>query len=132
MTNDDIRTIKRLRENGVAFSEIAKRLSLNENTIKSYCYRNAIKPLENLPKPKEACEMCLTPIVQKEKRKKKRFCSDQCRSTWWNEQRKNKTVKRGKEKVCANCDATFHSYKDRKYCSHPCYIKQRFGRDNNE
>jgi hypothetical protein len=57
------------------------------------------------------------------------FCSDECRLTWWNQ---NKYREGGKPRTfkCLNCGKEFQAFvvKERKYCSHACYIEARFGR----
>ena len=77
------------------------------------------------------CQNCSAVLKQPEHGKKKRFCSDKCRLEWWS---KNYELHNfGSEKVysfiCRGCGKKFTSYsnKSRKYCSHECYIKHRFG-----
>ena len=82
-----------------------------------------------------ACENCGREIQQIAKRKKKRFCCDKCRNEWWNshlDQVKRKAVY---DFRCPCCGKEFHIYGDkrRKYCSHECYIADRFkGGDGDE
>lgn len=62
-------------------------------------------------------------------RKEKRFCSDKCRNKWWNTHLDKVNRRANYDFVCAYCKKPFISYgnKNRKYCSHECYIADRFG-----
>ena len=55
---------------------------------------------------------------------------EKCRLAWWNEHRDSMNRKAVYRLTCAYCGEVFDSYgnKSRKYCSHACYIKDRFGR----
>ena len=89
MTNEEKRKIDTLRNEGCGCTAIAAALGLSLNSVKSYCRRT--KP--QAPKPvtieiKEGCcEYCGAELVHIEGKKKKRFCSDKCRMTWWNHHR---------------------------------------------
>lgn len=118
--------IKRLREKGLGYSKIAKRLSLSLNTVKSYCQRNNLGGVmadQNAIK-KLSCDQCGTSVLQVAGRKRKRFCSDACRNSWWTEHRKDGG---GTLHICPGCKKEFKGRKGRKYCSHACYIEDRFG-----
>ena len=62
-----------------------------------------------------------------------KFCSDECRRHWWSahqdELKKKPTALY--EKECAYCHKPFVAYgnKNRKYCSHECYVRDRFFRE---
>lgn len=122
-----------LREKGLSYSEIAKRINVSINTVKSFCRRNNLKESKK-EKSKARCEYCNAEIHQNPLRKKKRFCSDKCRSLRWNENKNLINKKAFYECVCLNCGKSFSSYgnKNRKYCCHACYIKDRFGGTNYE
>ena len=61
--------------------------------------------------------------------KRKMFCSDACRVAWWNCHKDLVTRKAVYMIPCAGCGKVFKSYgnRNRKYCSHGCYINARFG-----
>ena len=61
---------------------IAAVLDLSVNTVKSHIRRHPERP-NTL-----ACEYCGKPVLQNEGRKAKRFCSDKCRITYWNNKRR--------------------------------------------
>jgi hypothetical protein len=61
--------------------------------------------------------------------RRKKFCSDECRVKWWNAHQNQVSRKAVYEFTCAYCGKSFTVYGNnhRKYCSHDCYIKDRFG-----
>jgi len=63
------------------------------------------------------------PIDQPAGCKGKKFCSDACRIRWWN----HHTNLMKANAVCTHCGKSFHGRAGRKYCSHACYIAERFG-----
>lgn len=125
--------IIKMRSGGHSYKTISDRLEISINTVKSFCRRNQVVAGErkedfsfSSSKPKKSsCEMCGANVGQISGRKKKRFCSDDCRFAWWSEKRKKQEV--GLKKLCAFCRAEFLGSNERKYCSHGCYIKDRFG-----
>ena len=80
------------------------------------------------------CPNCGEEIRQIAKRKKKRFCCDKCRNEWWNSHLELIKRKAYYEHTCQGCGKTFTSYGDRnrKYCCHECYVKDRFGSEQVE
>ena len=120
MTSEQKETIKTLRLQGQSISVIAATLNLPPNTVKSFLQREQ--------KKKEFCKHCRKPLIHLKGRKRKTFCGDECRYDWWKSHRyliKHNTVYHA---VCAYCGKEFESSgKGRKYCSHPCYIAERFG-----
>ena len=141
MTDNQKTQIIRLRAAGNGYGKIAQTLGISLNTVKSFCRRNDIKAnlaVESavmLTGETTTCENCGMKIQQIAKQKKKRFCCDKCRNKWWNshlDQVKRKAVY---DFRCLYCGKEFHIYGDRrrKYCSHECYIADRFrGGDGNE
>lgn len=126
MTDKQKSEIDRMHKDGIGYKKIAIALALSENTVKSYCRR-----LNNIP-VKEHGERCLTcgkPLVQMPGFKKKKFCSDKCRMEWWNAHLDIVQRKAVYSFVCPNCGKEFTVYgnANRKYCSHECYIEDRFG-----
>ena len=134
MTNEQKERITALRYQGYGYSKIAGALSVSVNTVKSYCRRNGLDSdtLGN----SAACKQCGKPITIKEKYKLRQFCSDKCRALCWNSHQHKSREKTIYQFICEKCGAAFESHgnKNRKYCSHDCYIAARFGkgRDGNE
>lgn len=92
MTNIQKETIKELRSENYSYDSIARKLGLNMNTVKSYCLRHSV-PTPAMPRKNKAqkaalrlCEYCGKRIDIHEKNPK-RFCSDKCRTAFWNDQR---------------------------------------------
>lgn len=141
MTDNQKAQIIKLRAAGNGYGKIAQTIGISVNTVKSFCCRNDINGdmaavlSVILTGETTACENCGREIQQIAKRKKKRFCCDKCRNEWWNshlDQVKRKAVY---DFRCPCCGKEFHIYGDkrRKYCSHECYIADRFkGGDGDE
>lgn len=123
MTEIQKKEILSMRIKGMGYGEIAKGLELSINTVKSFCHRNEGK-----------CEQCGMPVQQLTGRKHKRFCSDSCRIRWWNAHKDLVNRRRFYEVRCSYCQRDFYVYgkNKRKYCSHQCYINERFGGNNEE
>ena len=141
MTDNQKAQIIKLRAAGNGYGKIAQTIGISVNTVKSFCRRNDINGdmaavlSVILTGETTACENCGREIQQIAKRKKKRFCCDKCRNEWWNshlDQVKRKAVYHFR---CPYCGKEFSIYGDkrRKYCSHECYIADRFkGGDGDE
>lgn len=130
MTNEQKLLIISLRKEGLGYKRVASRLGMSENTVKSFCRRNEINNrliIEN--QEDSACKHCGKPIEQNPKYKKRKFCSDKCRMNWWNSHMDEVERKAIYEFICPYCGRKFSVYGDarRKYCSHECYVKHRFG-----
>ena len=126
MTNGEKMLITQQRRQGLGYTEIARKLGMSVNTVKSFCQRNGIKPVSKTAIPeKDTCRQCGSVLEHTPGRKKKQFCSDACRMHWWHEHRDmSKTAKGAK---CAACGREFITDRAQKYCSHACYIAARFG-----
>lgn len=112
--------------------KIAQQTGISQNTIKSFCRRNNLTAKETADVPAEeqsVCECCGKPMVQRDGRKKKRFCSDACRNKWWNAHLDIVKRKAIYKYQCPNCGKAFEVYGNshRKYCCHECYVEHRFG-----
>lgn len=128
--------VRRMRTEGMSYAKIAVSLGLSENTVKSYCKRNNIGGISALPKVTQPnpetkadfCKNCGQPLTLRPGIKPRKFCSDACRKTWWNSHLDRVSRKAVYNLTCAGCGKPFNSYgnKNRKYCSHACYIKDRF------
>lgn len=127
MTTEQKDTISRLRRTGLNFSAIAESVGLPVGTVKTFCYRNAVTP--SVATDKHVCLCCGKEVPQNPGRKEKKFCSDRCRNTWWNRNLDKVNRKANYKIICACCKKEFISYGNasRKYCSHECYVEDRFG-----
>jgi hypothetical protein len=131
--------ITNLRLKGLGYKAIAAKLELSRDTVRHYCRKNNLTGYaeavklnhEEMLENGTICPNCSKVLKQPAKGKKKRFCSDKCRSEWWskNYELHNFSEKNTHSFICRGCGKKFTSYsnKSRKYCSHECYIKHRFG-----
>ena len=128
-----------LRADGCGYKLIAAELGVSRDVVRNFCRKNGLnghlaQTDENIRKmiiDNALCDNCGKPIKQKNKGKPRRFCSDECRRSWWKENaekgQRNETALY--KCICKFCKMEFTSYGNnhRKYCSHECYIKDRFG-----
>lgn len=141
MNNQQKAEIASLRSQGYGYTKIAQVLGLSKNTVKSYCRRSSLSGEAlgaAIGVPATASTFCLEcgrAITQTVGRKQKKFCSDECRHKWWNARPEMITRKAVYSYTCARCGKPFTAYGNshRKYCSHDCYIADRFkGGDGDE
>lgn len=127
MTSEEKDRIANLREKGLGYKAIAAQLGLSANSVKSYCKRNDMAGASD--KETHTCVCCGIPVIQHPGRKEKKFCSDRCRMKWWNAHLDQVNRKANYEITCRFCGKQFVSYGNahRVYCSHECYIEDRFG-----
>ncbi len=132
MTAEQKEKIHQMRNKGMSYSQITLELGISENTIKSFCRR---KKLGAEPKNKPrtigkctGCKQCGKPLNQCTKGQPKKFCSDECRRTWWKFNDSQLIKKAYYTLTCAGCGMKFESYgnKNRKFCGHACYIADKF------
>jgi len=123
--------IHKLRLQGLGYKAIAGELLLTVDTVKGYCKRHHLNGQVEVATSSGLCLQCKKPIRQKKRGRTKKFCCDGCRYTWWNENQDKHSKKDAAiyHYTCQRCNKQFSSYgnKLRKYCSHDCYIKLRFG-----
>lgn len=125
MTETEKLRIHKLRQAGLGYKKIAAALDLSANSVKTYLRRHPSADGDTTAIP-DICERCGKPIIQAPHRKRKRFCSDSCRTSWWNAH----PDKGGKRTLhtftCAYCGRSFQSSaKSRHYCSRTCYAAAR-------
>lgn len=129
--------IKLLRLEGLGYKKIATILDVSVDAVKSYCKRSKIvapSKKEELiipvsDEPENICPECGKEIIQIPKMRARRFCSNNCRDSWWKKHRSEGNRHKGKKVVCHNCEKAFlvNKKSKRKYCCHACYIESRFG-----
>lgn len=134
MTDKQKEQISQLRMSGYGYTRISQMMGISVNTIKSYCRRHCSeKPVVAVPitveGEKHVCLNCGKDVQQNPGRKEKKFCSDHCRNIWWNAHLDQVKRKANYEYICPHCKKKFVVYGNahRKYCSHACYIEDRFG-----
>ena len=126
MNPHEKKMIRALRENGKSYASIAAELELSVNSIKAYCHRKNIISLVEFGR----CPRCGALISPEEVRRNRRYCSDICRYSW-NYAHRLLSDRNAVEKKCACCQRPFFSYPSshRKYCSHDCYIADRYDKE---
>lgn len=136
MTSEQKQKIQQMRHEGQSYMQIASTLGISENTIKSYCRRNGINTFKSikLKEDKETCTVCKNcgkPLKQGTKGQPKKFCSEECRRSWWKANEGQIDKKAYYTITCAGCGKEFESYgnKSRKFCGHACYINYRFRKE---
>ena len=76
------------------------------------------------------CRQCGRPLVQNRTGRRRYFCCDPCRRAWWREhpEELHHSPEATYIITCKQCGKKFTSYgnRNRKYCSHKCYIYHRF------
>jgi endogenous inhibitor of DNA gyrase (YacG/DUF329 family) len=122
-----------LRASGDSYNSIADALGLSVNTVKSYCRRNNLTCNTSAVTPKVSvsqvfCKQCGNELPQIPNKKPLKFCSNECRVKWWNTHPDKVNKKAIYSFSCAHCKKAFTAYgnSNRKYCSHECYINDRF------
>lgn len=135
MTKEQKNQIDVMRKDGRSYNYIADILGLSKNTVKSYCQRhkeNGIAPAPDcMPSSDNFCRCCGKKLQVIPGRKPRKFCSDECRVTWWNCHLDMVNRKANYDFTCVSCGTQFSAYGNahRKYCCHECYINHRFKSD---
>ena len=137
MTADEKNTIINLRKSGRSLTEIAEETGVSRNTVKSFCRRQGLTgSAEAMPDVsvtdspwEKPCRFCGKTMMVYPGRKEKKFCSDACRNKYWNTHIGETRHAAMLEHTCPACGKTFYAYgiRNRKYCSHECYVVARFG-----
>jgi len=133
VANEQKKKIEYMRGMGESYAAIADALGISVNTVKSYCRRNGLggrmaASVSTSVEPVAVCKQCGNPLVQLQGMKPRKFCSPSCRSAWWAAHPQEIRQKAVYSFTCAKCSAGFTAYgnKGRKYCSHACYVADRF------
>lgn len=133
MTNEQKQQIIKLRQDGYGYATIASSLGLTKNQVSAFCRRSNLTgtkaAVHTEEKPElNCCRNCGKPLTQTPGRKPVKFCSDKCRTHWWNTHLEKVNRKAFYSFTCACCGKPFTAYGNdhRKYCSHDCYIADRF------
>lgn len=140
MTDFQTKQIRELRMKGVGYRAIASVVGLSRDIVRNYCKSHGLDGyaaeltvnIKEQMQQGKACLCCGKDIKQPGTGRKRKFCSEKCRRGWWAAHpevvRKKETA--FYEKTCVYCGKPFTVYgnKNRKYCSHDCYVHDRFWR----
>lgn len=126
MTDEQKKETLLLRRKGKSYTEIAQATDATINAIRIYCSRNGLTDADL--KDARFCEQCGQPMPETDR--KKRFCSNNCRMSWWNSHPELVKRKAYYTLTCQCCGKLFKSYgnQKRKYCSRSCYLTKRYGK----
>lgn len=141
MTEEQKNRIKELRMKGMGYRNISSETGIPRDTVRSFCRRNGLdgygasilaeKTLQGNG-VEDQCRYCGRKLEQPATGRKKKFCSGDCRREWWklHPEKINRKQAAFYKGICAYCGQEFRSYgnKGRRYCSHACYIHDRFWR----
>lgn len=140
MTNLQKEQITTLREQGYGYATIAKAVGIKKDTVVAFCRKEGLTGIkaqsnDRITLDAGFCLHCSSLLHQIPGRKKVKFCSDKCRTAWWNSHPEAVNRKAVYSFICTHCGKPFTAYGNagRKYCSHACYIADRYkGGDGNE
>lgn len=139
MTDYQKNKITQFRRQGMGYKAIANILGLSRDIVRGFCKRCGLDGTTAVIQKNIAintedgflCKFCSELLKQPSRGRKRRFCSDDCRRKWWKENADKSNPKETAlyKFTCAFCKKDFLSYgnKTRKYCSHPCFILDKFG-----
>lgn len=117
MTSKEKALITTLHNQGLGYKKIASSTGLSIGQVRYYINSSKANCAKN------KCTNCGKELTHTPHHKEKRFCSTQCRTSWWNKHPELLTPKNPKYTVCPTCGETFiASRKERKYCSRDCYL----------
>lgn len=140
MTDFQAKQIRELRMKGVGYRAIASVVGLSRDIVRNYCKSHGLDGyaseftvnIKEQMKQGKVCLSCGKDILQPSTGRRRKFCSDKCRREWWaaHPEVVNKKETAFYEKDCIYCGKPFAAYgnKNRKYCSHECYVHDRFWR----
>ena len=124
MTKEQKTLILYYREQHMTYRQIGEKLGLSPDTVKTFCRRNGAQTGKTAQSAECRCRNCGAPVHPLPGRRERLFCSPACRTAYW---RKHNLLG-GTPRYCAGCDALLTGGSaSRKYCSHACYIRHRFG-----
>ena len=124
MTKEQKTLILYYREQHMTYRQIGEKLGLSPDTVKTFCRRNGAQAGKTAQSAECRCRNCGAPVHPLPGRRERLFCSPACRTAYW---RKHNLL--GKDpRYCAGCGALLTGGSaSKKYCSHACYIRHRFG-----
>ena len=138
MTDEQKIQIRQMRSEGASYKNVADALGITSESVRSFCRRDKEEEMpvqETVNEPIESvCPTCGGILTPYPNRKAKKFCSDKCRMSWWNNHLDQVKKNAVYEKVCAYCNKPFSIYgrKDQKYCCMECYRNGRRPHNGND
>ena len=139
LTEYQQRKIREFRLQGVGYRAIASVVGVNRDEVRNFCVSKELDRLaaerngrEKLAQDESNCANCAVIIRHSRTGRHKKFCSEKCRRAWWSAHPDVlvKSEAASYACTCRYCHESFEAYgnRNRKYCSHNCYIRDRFWR----
>ena len=127
MTTEEATKAIKLFKEGKGYRAISKELRLPLTTIASFIQKHK----ENLDIA--WCAFCGKEMKPQVGNRTKRFCSDQCRTKYWNSKKKVETRKSSVKRICECCGLPFIDFQNRgrRFCSRSCYLRKRYSNETN-
>ena len=118
MTNEEKEMIIGMHKAGMGYKAISKATGVPVTSVSSLCRRS---------RDEDRCLQCGAVLSHTPHRKKKKFCSDECRMLWWHSHQEEINKQAYYTKNCMYCGKEFVSYGNdhRKFCSKECYGMSR-------
>ena len=106
------------REEGLSYREIADKTGTSEQFCRTVCSRANKRKKKACAHHEELCKFCEKPLDHVNGKRKKEFCSDQCRFAYYYREKKRKSYIR----TCEFCGKEFVSSgnPDKRFCSRDC------------
>ncbi|NFM45368.1 RNA polymerase subunit sigma-24 [Clostridium botulinum] len=135
MTEDQKKQIRLLRYKGWGYKKISNIIGVSRDSVRGYCKRNGLDGYaseDSLNHQQlmvdefvyDFCLQCGAKLEQSNKGRKRKFCTPKCKSEWERTNRKIYIFQ------CEHREKEYKSLgnKNRKCCSHECYVRNRFWR----
>lgn len=119
MTEYQIKTLMKLRAEGLTSNKIAEAIGVTPGTVRTYISRHSSNEhsIREI-KTENCCKVCGKPLIMTEGKRVKQFCSIACKNVWHNSRREPKEIK-----VCKHCGKEYRSYGNKQFCSRQCYLE---------
>ncbi len=134
MTNEQRKRITGLRQQGYGYTAVANAVGLSKDSVKAFCRSHGLAGVKAETNSlveiwTDVCLNCGVTLINRPGAKRKKFCCPECRQAWWNAHPDRVTRKAIYQFTCPACGKPFTAYGNagRKYCSHACYIADRYG-----
>ena len=128
------RRIRELRHRGVGYRSIAAELGISRDTVRNFCVSNDLQGIASTQAAVagNVCPCCGGEITQTRRGRPRRFCSELCCRKWWaaHPEAIRQSPQAQHHLKCVYCGKDFIVYSNtrQKYCTHNCYIRDRFWR----
>lgn len=127
MTEEQRELIVKMRHVGYGYRRIADTVELSRDIVRNYCKKigldgRADDILKSSKYEGNVCIRCGAPLVHPPTGRKRKYCALSCKRKWEAQHPKKEYAHQ-----CKMCGKSFKSTtKNQKYCSHDCYIEDRF------